>query len=260
MAVAVVLSLVVLGIANIVTHARPHDVEDGVLWGAGTDGITAVDIAEGSPAADAGIERGDVLLAVNGTPVQSQADIAKSAPVLTRAVESLSGQKLKTFAKLGAVDPVTYLRQSDALSTEVARKSETIVISMDGPDPDECASIANAVVNAYIAEQMQAKRSTGDDMIKVLRKESEALAQKRDEALRAMLKYKAKTGLLSFKDDKGNTLLERNASLDGALTRAEMGVIELQAQRAGDAPFNPGAPNPVAPNPARFRSTPCRCR
>ena len=74
-AVAVVVSLVALGVANIVTHARPHAVEDGVLWGSGTDGITAVEVAAGSPAVAAGIERGDVLLAVNGSPVQTKADV-----------------------------------------------------------------------------------------------------------------------------------------------------------------------------------------
>src|SRR5206468_5238495 len=75
--VAVVVALLALGVANIVTHARPPEVEDGVLWGSGPNGITAVDLAADSPAANAGIQRGDVLLAVNGAPVQNQADIAE---------------------------------------------------------------------------------------------------------------------------------------------------------------------------------------
>ena len=74
-AVVVVVSLVALGVANIVTHARPHAVEDGALWGSGADGMTAVEVAVGSPAAAAGIQRGDVLLAVNGSPVQTKADV-----------------------------------------------------------------------------------------------------------------------------------------------------------------------------------------
>src|SRR5438874_121475 len=64
-AVAIVVVLVALGVANIALYTRWHEVEDGVLWGARPEGITAVDIAGGSAAESAGIERGDVLLAVN---------------------------------------------------------------------------------------------------------------------------------------------------------------------------------------------------
>ncbi len=72
-AVAVVLT--VLGIANIATRARLHEVEDGVFWGERAEGITAVEVAAGSAADRAGIARGDVLLAINGAPVQSRGDV-----------------------------------------------------------------------------------------------------------------------------------------------------------------------------------------
>ena len=71
----VVVVLVALGVANIATYSRWHDVEDGVLWNARAEGLTAIEVAPGSAAASAGIERGDVLLAVNGEPVQTRADI-----------------------------------------------------------------------------------------------------------------------------------------------------------------------------------------
>ena len=59
-----------LGVANIVTHAKWHEVEDGVFWGARAEGVTAVEVAAGSAGARAGIERGDLLLAVNGAPIR----------------------------------------------------------------------------------------------------------------------------------------------------------------------------------------------
>ena len=40
-AVAVVLVLIALGVANIAMRARWHEVEDGVLWGARPEGLTA---------------------------------------------------------------------------------------------------------------------------------------------------------------------------------------------------------------------------
>ena len=64
-----------LGIANIATRARLHEVEDGVLWVERSEGVTAVEVAPDTAAAKAGIERGDVLVAVNGDPVDSRAEV-----------------------------------------------------------------------------------------------------------------------------------------------------------------------------------------
>src|SRR5262249_47142227 len=77
LAVLVVLGLAGLGIANIAVRARYHDVEDGVLWGARTEGVTALEVVPGSPAAQSGIERGDIVVAVNGVPVQTPADVVE---------------------------------------------------------------------------------------------------------------------------------------------------------------------------------------
>ena len=74
-AVAVVVTLVTLGVANIVVRAQWHEVEDGVLWGARAEGVTAVDVAPGSAADAAGMRPGDILLAVNGAAVQTPADV-----------------------------------------------------------------------------------------------------------------------------------------------------------------------------------------
>ncbi|MES1255708.1 MAG: PDZ domain-containing protein, partial [Acidobacteriota bacterium] len=72
-ALAVVLLLAGLGIANIALHGKWHEVEDGAFWGARPEGIVAVEVLAGSPAARAGITPGDLLLAINGEPVQTRA-------------------------------------------------------------------------------------------------------------------------------------------------------------------------------------------
>jgi len=71
----VVVALAALGIANVVTYSRWHEVEDGVLWGARAEGVTALDVAPGSAAGAAGIARGDVLIAVNGSPIQAPSEV-----------------------------------------------------------------------------------------------------------------------------------------------------------------------------------------
>jgi signal transduction histidine kinase len=74
-ALAVVAVLLVLGLANIAMRAQWHQVEDGVLWQARAEGVTAVEVAADSPAAEAGLRQGDILLAVNGSPVERPSDI-----------------------------------------------------------------------------------------------------------------------------------------------------------------------------------------
>ena len=49
-AIAVVVVLIGLGVANVAMYSRWHEVEDGVFWGARAEGVTAVEVAAGSAA------------------------------------------------------------------------------------------------------------------------------------------------------------------------------------------------------------------
>jgi PAS domain S-box-containing protein len=77
LALIVVAILLVLGVANIALRAQAHQVEDGVLWADRAEGVTVAEIADRSPAARGGLQRGDVLLAVNGVPVERRADVVE---------------------------------------------------------------------------------------------------------------------------------------------------------------------------------------
>ena len=63
-----VATLLGLGLANIALRATWHEVEDGVLWVTGPQGVTAAEVAPGSAAAQAGVRPGDVLLAIGDRP------------------------------------------------------------------------------------------------------------------------------------------------------------------------------------------------
>src|SRR5512140_2224297 len=67
--------LLVLGLANIVIRATAHEADDGVLWVNRVEGVTAFEVAPGTPAARAGIKPGDLLEAVNGQLVDRSADV-----------------------------------------------------------------------------------------------------------------------------------------------------------------------------------------
>jgi two-component system NtrC family sensor kinase len=77
LAVAVVAVLLALAIANAAVRANWTEVEDGVLWVESVDGLVAESVASNSPAAVAGIQRGDVLLAVNNEPIEKYEDVLR---------------------------------------------------------------------------------------------------------------------------------------------------------------------------------------
>lgn len=80
-ALAVVIALLGLGLSNVYIRATWHEVEDGVLWVSRSNGVTAAELADRAPAARAGVRLGDVLLAVDGRPVDSPADVVAAAHV-----------------------------------------------------------------------------------------------------------------------------------------------------------------------------------
>ncbi len=69
--------LLCFGALNIAVRATWHKLEDGVFWQAQPEGVVAADVAARSTAMAAGIRQGDVLIAVNGTPVESPDTIAR---------------------------------------------------------------------------------------------------------------------------------------------------------------------------------------
>ncbi len=73
--VAVTLGLLVLGLANVVARATSTEVEDGVLWVERAAGVVAAEVATSSAADRARVKPGDVLLAIDGEPVESRADV-----------------------------------------------------------------------------------------------------------------------------------------------------------------------------------------
>jgi hypothetical protein len=70
--VAVLLSL---GVLNIAARATWNEVEDGVLWETRPEGVVAIEVARDSPAARVDVRVGDVLLAIDGQPVDQLSQV-----------------------------------------------------------------------------------------------------------------------------------------------------------------------------------------
>lgn len=171
------------------------------------------------------------MLLQSETYLQTQADVLQSTRVLTRALDAIDYRQTRTFAEVPG-DPVVWLRRGGAFEVEVQKKSDVVAISMESVDAREAAALVNGVVAAYVAEQSQQKRSTGDEMLRILNEERREITRKRDAGVAAMLKSQRSNRLLSFGADRGNTVLERTASLSGSLTSAEVVTMDLRAQQA----------------------------
>lgn len=74
--VAITAILLSLGLANIVIRATWHEADDGVLWVSRVEGVTAFDVAPGTPADRVGIRPGDLLEAIDGQYVERPSDVA----------------------------------------------------------------------------------------------------------------------------------------------------------------------------------------
>ena len=75
LAVGVVSVLLCLAAANVLVRANWTEVEDGVLWSTQSHGLVAVAVDPRAAGAAAGVQQGDVLLSVDGRPVETSNEI-----------------------------------------------------------------------------------------------------------------------------------------------------------------------------------------
>ncbi len=93
----VVAALLCLGIMNLAVRASWTEMDDGVLWRVAGSDVVASEVAEGSPAARAGVQPGDLLMRLDGTAVESPSDVvhalhgASRGTVLTYSVLRMQG-------------------------------------------------------------------------------------------------------------------------------------------------------------------------
>ena len=125
LAVAIVLVLGALGVANMLARARSSEVEDGVFWTTRPGGVTATAVAAGSAASRSGIEPGDVLVAINGVQVGTREE------VIAYQHRSLEGTQLAyVISRIGArrtvgivLAPASPDRKSTRLNSSHIQKS-----------------------------------------------------------------------------------------------------------------------------------------
>lgn len=109
--------------------------------------------------------------------------------------------------------------------------SRVIVVSFSSPDPELAASVPNAIADAYVAAQDEAKRLTSADASQWLEPEIEDLRGRVREAEARVAEYRASSGLLV---GQNNSVLptQELAEISSELTRAraERSTAEAKAE------------------------------
>jgi capsular exopolysaccharide synthesis family protein len=155
----------------------------------------------------------------------TQAELLKSTPILSKALEKIDAQRMRTFSKVDNV----LIAAKTALSVEVGRKDDIITVAFESAFPQEAAQIVNAVVDAFVSHHENKQRSTAAEVLKILQKEKTQRDGELTAKLAEMIKFKEDNGALSFEYDKGNVITQRLSRLSDALNTAQMSAIDAKA-------------------------------
>src|SRR5262245_14367495 len=106
--VLLTITLVVIGALNLRARAAWSDPWDGVVWEGAPRGLRAAEVSEDGPGAAGGIAVGDLLVAINGTPVPDlgryfgEIDRLGVAAQTTYAVADAAGAERTVSVQIGS--------------------------------------------------------------------------------------------------------------------------------------------------------------
>jgi polysaccharide biosynthesis transport protein len=115
------------------------------------------------------------------------------------------------------------------VGVEPVRGSRLVDITFDSTDPKFSAQAANALLEEYVDQNLQAKLSTSENMLEWLGKELANQQSKVEESERALAEYRDKQNAMSL-DDKQNIVVSRLNALNDAATRSKM--LRVQKETA----------------------------
>jgi len=155
----------------------------------------------------------------------NQAELLKSTPILSAVLNEPDIRQMKTFADVR--NHINYLKKT--LDVTVGKKNDIISISFDSPWSFEAAKIVNAVVDSYVTYHSTRKRSTSEEVLKILQNEKTKRNKELSEKLEAMMNFKKDNMALAFESRQGNIILQRLERLSAVLTEAQLETIDSKS-------------------------------
>jgi len=174
--------------------------------------------------------------------LQNQIQILQSRDLAAQVIAKLrlyddpefnAALKPGLFATSAPADPAAAREKIIAafqkeLSVEAEGLSTTISATFTSRDPDKAALIANTLVDTYIADQLAAKRETGDRTTEWLLSRTHDLALQLQAQEAAVQKYKADNNITETADG-GSLADEQISAISNQLVAAKADLAQKQA-------------------------------
>lgn len=112
-------------------------------------------------------------------------------------------------------------RIAGGLSVQGGKESQIISIAYSSADPEQAASIANAVARAYIAFGLESRLNSTKEATSWLRQRLEELRRKLDESEKALQDYQAREGLMVDSEGQDQIIGAKLGSLTSELVNAQ---------------------------------------
>ena len=170
----------------------------------------------------------------------TQCQLMTSTAVLTRAIEVPGVADAKMLR--GMENPIGYLKSM--LTAVPTKQGDLIIVTMEGPNPQDAATIVNGVVQAYIDYQGKQHVDNAAQVVSILQKEYDSRTADLKADNQRMLQMVRDNPDLNLRSSKGGGMTaERLITLNTALTEAEFRAEDL---RTGVSQANATDPNDLA--------------
>ncbi len=185
---------------------------------------------------------GDVSYWDNKSYFETQYQILHSRRVALAVVERLHLDRDLAFLGLDEIEDeaelAELLEEADPAETlllnliiEPVTDSRLALIRYRGTDPQQATTIANAVAEAYIEQNLERKTSSARSAISWLSEQVDELKSKLEESERALYEFKKENDILSTDmDERVNITGTRLSELYSETRRAETEYVKLKAQ------------------------------
>jgi capsular exopolysaccharide synthesis family protein len=156
--------------------------------------------------------------------LSTQCDVITSSPIIAAAVAKLSTQQMPSLANVE--NPIDYIRTS--LTAEVGRTSDIITVKYDCPYADDAMKVVNEVVNSYIDNENQKRKSNAVNIVEILKKSYDKNMVDRTLKIQEIRKFTEEHPDITLLTDKGNVVLEKLTTLTDALVKEQENQIDAQ--------------------------------
>ena len=159
--------------------------------------------------------------------LQTECQLIQSTPILRRAVDVPGVSETELLRGLESDVAAAKLHQY-VLATP-AKLGDYLIISSETPDPQDAATVVNAVVQAYIDYQAEQHQNSAVEVAKIVQKNIDSHKLELKEAQEKMLAMRRANPQLGLMGDKGSMAVQRLIELSNELAMVRTKSDELKA-------------------------------